>query len=284
MQLVINAQSLRAGEDLTFNGSAETDGSFLIYAGHGTDVLTGGAGNDIFFFEFDRFGAGDRVDGGGGLDAVVITGQNGMNNIVIGDNVFDNVESISLNNRFATDPSAVPSYNLTIGNNNTSAGHLIVNASSLGATQTVTLNGSAVTDGGLTLYGGAGNDTLRGGTQGDTINGGRGADSLFGGLGNDVFVYTTVDDSRFPNSDGIGDFMTGDIIDLSGIDANSGTGANDTFTFLGSGAFTHHAGELRVELVGGTWVVQGDVDGDGVADLQINVVSDHPLAGADFTL
>jgi hypothetical protein len=35
-RLVINGQSLQAGEDLTFDGSAETDGGrFLVYAGHG---------------------------------------------------------------------------------------------------------------------------------------------------------------------------------------------------------------------------------------------------------
>jgi Ca2+-binding RTX toxin-like protein len=284
MQLVVNAQSLRVGEDLTFDGSAETDGSFLIYAGFGTDDLTGGDGNDIFFFEFDRFGSGDRVDGGDGLDGVIITGQNGMNNIVIGDDVFDNVEAISVNARFATDPGAVPSYNLTIGNNNTSAGALVVNASSLGSSQTATLNGSAVTDGNLTLYGGAGNDTLIGGTGADILNGGRGADSLTGGAGTDTFVYMSVLDSSFPNTDGIQDFTTGEKIDLSAIDAIGATGANDAFTFIGSGAFTNTAGQLRAELVGGTWVVQGDVDGDGIADIQINVLSDHPLAGADFTL
>jgi Ca2+-binding RTX toxin-like protein len=216
---------------------------------------------------------------------VVISGVDGVNNIVIGDNVFDNVESLSLNARFASDPSAVPSYNLTIGANNVSGGRLIVNASSLASNQTANLDGSAVTDGALTLYGGAANDTLRGGTGGDILNGGRGADSLFGGAGNDVFAYLSVDDSRFPNTDGIQDFATGDLIDLAGIDAIAGTPANDAFTFIGSGAFTGVAGQLRAEETGrGTWIVQGDVDGDGIADLQINVVTDHALAGADFTL
>jgi Ca2+-binding RTX toxin-like protein len=66
-QLRVNAQSLKAGEDFTFNGSAETDGGkFLVYAGFGVETLTGGTGNDIFFFEAGRLGTGDRVDGGAG--------------------------------------------------------------------------------------------------------------------------------------------------------------------------------------------------------------------------
>jgi serralysin len=285
-QLVINAQSLLVGEDLTFDGSAETDGKYLVYAGAGVDLLTGGGGNDIFYFEGGRWGASDRVNGNGGQDSVVITGVNGMNDITIADNVLDNVESISINARFASDPSAVPSYNLTLGNNNASNGALIVNASSLAAGQTFSVDASAVTDGNLTLFGGAGNDSLRGGSGGDTIHGGLGADTLIGGAGNDSFQYRSVLESYFPNTDGIQDFATGDKIDLSRIDAIAGTGQDDAFTFIGSGAFTNQAGQLRAENVGGTWVVQGDVDGDGVADLQINViVSDlHALGGSDFVL
>ena len=65
-----------AGEDLTFDGSAETDAKFLIYGGRGTDDLTGGAGNDIFFFaEGGRFAAGDTVDGGGGYDGLFLRGN-----------------------------------------------------------------------------------------------------------------------------------------------------------------------------------------------------------------
>ena len=43
-QLIINGQSLREGEDFTFDGSAERgDGKFLVYGGHGGDTLKGGA-------------------------------------------------------------------------------------------------------------------------------------------------------------------------------------------------------------------------------------------------
>ncbi|HEX8226216.1 MAG TPA: calcium-binding protein, partial [Allosphingosinicella sp.] len=62
VQLIVNAQSLRVGEDFTFDGSAESDGRFLVYGGHGVDDLTGGDGADAFFFEGQRWGADDKVN------------------------------------------------------------------------------------------------------------------------------------------------------------------------------------------------------------------------------
>ncbi|HYD37697.1 MAG TPA: M10 family metallopeptidase C-terminal domain-containing protein, partial [Allosphingosinicella sp.] len=131
-QMIVNAQSLRVGEDFTFDGSAETDGKFLVYGGHGVDDLTGGAGNDIFVFEGQRWGATDTVDGGGGRDAVVLSGFTGMNNFTFGATSFANIESISLNNSLAGDPTQKPSYNIVLDNANvTPGGTLIVNGSSI---------------------------------------------------------------------------------------------------------------------------------------------------------
>ena len=48
--MVIDANRLRVGEDFTFNGALESNGSFFIYGGGGTDNLTGGAKNDVFLF------------------------------------------------------------------------------------------------------------------------------------------------------------------------------------------------------------------------------------------
>ena len=50
------------------------------------------------------------------------------------------------------------------------------------------------------------------------------------------------------------DFVRGtDRIDLSAIDANPGdAGGNDAFTFIGTGAFTNVAGELRYEVTAAT--------------------------------
>jgi Ca2+-binding RTX toxin-like protein len=65
-QLYVVALSLSANESLTFNGSAELDGSFYIRSGAGADSLTGGAKRDIL-----EGGAGnDTLRGGGGKDSI----------------------------------------------------------------------------------------------------------------------------------------------------------------------------------------------------------------------
>ncbi|HEX9963511.1 MAG TPA: M10 family metallopeptidase C-terminal domain-containing protein, partial [Allosphingosinicella sp.] len=75
VQAFINGGNLLADEDLTFNGSAETDARFVVYGGRGKDTLTGGLGNDIFFFEQDRFSTGDTVNGGAGYDGMFLKGN-----------------------------------------------------------------------------------------------------------------------------------------------------------------------------------------------------------------
>ena len=181
-RLVINGQSLQAGEDLTIDGSAETDGGkYLIYAGNGTDHLKGGNGNDIFHFEGTRLGAADTVDGGAGMDAVVISKGTGNNHIEFGETQFTGIESISVNNRFASSPLETPSYELVLKNGNVTGGNLIVNGSSLAAPQTIDVDGSLVTGGTLSLYGGEGDDTFVGGALGDLIYAAGGSDQSTGG-------------------------------------------------------------------------------------------------------
>jgi Ca2+-binding RTX toxin-like protein len=45
-QPLLAATSLRVGATLNFNGSAETDGMFIIRSGAGADTLLGGAKDD----------------------------------------------------------------------------------------------------------------------------------------------------------------------------------------------------------------------------------------------
>jgi len=49
----------------------------------------------------------------------------------------------------------------------------------------------------------------------------------------------------------------------------------DAFTFIGDGAFTNHAGELRTYVQGGANFLAGDVNGDGKADFLVNLGSVH---------
>jgi Ca2+-binding RTX toxin-like protein len=287
-QLIVNGQSLRAGEDFTFNGSAEHDGKFLVYGGHGVDHLTGGDGVDVFFFEGQRWGADNKVDGGAGRDAVVISAGDGVTHIEFAADALVNIESISVNNHFATDPSQHPSYELVLNNGNvTAGGTLIVNGSSLATSaQYVNVDGSGVHDGNLILFGGAGNDALIGGDGADTLFGAGGADNLTGGAGADVFRYDATSDSTTGAVDDISGFQAGvDKIDLSRIDADTLTAGDQAFSWIGDAAFSHVAGELRFYESGGYGWVEGDTNGDGSADFVIALTAPPALlAQGDFLL
>ncbi|MBV9929733.1 MAG: cadherin domain-containing protein [Alphaproteobacteria bacterium] len=142
-------------------------------------------------------------------------------------------------------------------------------------------------DGNDTIQGLGGDDILDGGNGKDTLTGGAGADRLTGGAGADQFVYNSVSESTAAARDVITDFShaQGDKIVLSGIDANSLAAGDQAFTFIGSAAFTHVAGQLRFEGDGhGNTIVSGDVNGDGVADFQIQLVGTIPLVASDFVL
>jgi serralysin len=61
---------------------------------------------------------------------------------------------------------------------------------------------------------------------------------------------------------------------VAGVDANSSASGHQAFTFVGSASFSSKAGELRVyQEADGRYIVAGDVNGDGVADLLINIGS-----------
>ena len=287
--LKINGYGLGAGENLTFDGSAETDGAFRIYGGRGVDDLTGGARNDNFVFGHGgHFSPGDSVDGGGGYDVVYLRGDYmiDFNAPGWGASTFAGIESIGLISFADTDLASGGDgefdYALTWDDDLLGAGQLItINGSRLGEAESMAFNGMAETDGRFRIFGGGGQDDLRGGLQDDLIYGGFGGDNLYGGGGNDIFRYQSVDDSRTSGlRDGIQDFSAGDLIDLSRIDADVATAGDQAFTFIGSAAFTPGvAGQLRAaETSPGSrlWTIEGDVDGDGNADLSIFVVTSDP--------
>jgi Ca2+-binding RTX toxin-like protein len=120
------------------------------------------------------------------------------------------------------------------------------------------------------ICGNGGSDKIDAGAGRDIVCGGMGADKLTGGTGRDVFDYNSVKESRGSTHDTITDFRHGtDKIDLRGIDAVSGTKKNEAFHFIGSAEFTGHKGELHIVIQQNITIIEGDVNGDGHADLQI---------------
>ena len=197
--LTIDATGLLAGDTLALNASASTD-ALIVRAGDGTYTLTGSAQDDTFYMGA-HFKAADSVDGGGGLhDILVLDGDyTGANALVMGAATVTNVHSLLLLNH---------SYDITTADGTVASGALMnINASNLGAGQTLTFDGSAESDGSFHVFGGAGDDVLTGGQFGDifdlshggndTVHAGNGinefdmgaaltaADSLHGGAGLD---------------------------------------------------------------------------------------------------
>jgi Ca2+-binding RTX toxin-like protein len=143
-------------------------------------------------------------------------------------------------------------------------------------------------DGNDKLYGKDGADVLKGEVGNDWLEGGTGRDRFYGGTGADDFVFREGDFAGLTSStaDQIHDFSQadGDRVRLNLIDANSGVAGDQGFAFIGSGAFSHTAGELRYQQISGNTYVQGDTDGDGQADFWIRLDGLHALASGDFVL
>jgi hypothetical protein len=263
---------LSGGDDAdTLNGDTQND---TLNGGGGADILNGGAHNDA-------------LDGGTGADA--LNGGTGHDSYVVddaGDVVTEGAAA-------GTDTvSASISYTLTAnvetlaltgsadlnGTGNTLAntinGNSGANVLSGGGGGDI-LNGLAGND---TLNGEAGNDTLDGGADNDTLSGGAGQDRLTGGANADTFVFTVLDIRRSGPGFGLAadkdvildlSFAANDRIDLSGIDANALLADDQGFTFVTR--FTNAAGQATVKASGGKTLLQLDVDGDGKADLLIEI-------------
>jgi Ca2+-binding RTX toxin-like protein len=141
------------------------------------------------------------------------------------------------------------------------------------------------------IDGKAGSDVLKGEAGNDTIYGGAGRDVMTGGTGNDTFLFKAVSDmgTTAASRDVITDFVKGqDKIDLSAIDANSGLTGDQAFSFLAGDnqAFTHKVGEVawHIDAASNQTVIQGDMNGDGVHDFEIQLTGQIHLGSGDFIM
>ncbi|MGL4397864.1 MAG: M10 family metallopeptidase C-terminal domain-containing protein [Hyphomicrobium sp.] len=143
------------------------------------------------------------------------------------------------------------------------------------------------------LFGFGGNDKLRGGDGFDVLEGGRGRDMLSGGADGDTFVFSNIRDSLAGTArrDVITDFdRRDDMIHLGSIDSSTRKAGDQGFRYIGKADFHKLAGELRYDVfnVAGTardkTIVEGDINGDGRADFQIQMTGIVPLSKFDFVL
>jgi len=228
--------------DDSITGDAQAN---TLSGGAGNDTIEGGAGNDII----DGAGGNDTLGGGDGDD--LLTGYSG-NDAFVGGNGIDTV-----------------SYATTSG----------------GITLNLALTGAQTVGGGMgtdtvasveNIVGSSYGDSFTGTSGANAITGSGGQDMLTGNGGDDRFLYlATADSSAGAGADRITDYAIGDILDLSGVDANAGTaGTNDAFVKVTS--FSGVAGQLKVAFDSGsnTSTLLADTDGDSVADFSILFTGD----------
>ncbi|MBW8859822.1 MAG: M10 family metallopeptidase C-terminal domain-containing protein, partial [Caulobacter sp.] len=291
--------------DLIVSGAVH---GYTLYAGSGVETLTGTAGADVLVggsgtTTLNGGGGADILYGGSGTDTFQYTAISQSNfagyDVIFGFN----------SGQDKIDISAIDGGKITIARyegttfvysapdgGGASQAVVAVSGTSLKAADLVTSGGATqafvlVGDGAShnvadTLVGGGGNDILYGLDGNDVLTGAGGADFMLGGAGADTFVYTSAGESSPFATDLIFDFSSAqaDKLDLSGIDANSGTAANDAFSVVT--AFSGVAGQVTIAApdASGYYHVAGDVNGDGVADFVIALSVTGTLTSADILL
>ncbi|KNG92230.1 calcium-binding protein [Pseudaestuariivita atlantica] len=261
----------QAGDDSLIGG----DGQDTLFGEDGNDTLLGG--NDDDHLWASGMGA-DVLDGGDGSDTANYSDATGRVLVDFQSDVsgagfvrfFD--EGAATGDTFANIENAI-------------GGDFADNLRGDGASNM--LEGGGVSD---RLYGRAGDDILDGGTGADAMYGNLGADTMTGGDDagrRDRYIYFQANETGVGsgNRDVITDFVSGeDRIELSRIDADITQGFKQRFDFVGDAAFTGTAGELRYEQTGGITLVQADRDGDGIADMEIELTGTIDLVAGDFLI
>jgi len=137
------------------------------------------------------------------------------------------------------------------------------------------------------VTGSSGADAITGNALSNILNGGAGKDTMTGSGGADRFVFSSAAHSAVgADADRITDFShaQADRIDLSAIDANTGAAGDQAFSFIGTGAYTGVAGQLRYVVGGGITTIAGDMNGDGTSDFHIQLTGAIGLQASDFVL
>jgi Ca2+-binding RTX toxin-like protein len=225
------------------------DGNDTLNGAGGNDTLRGGSGNDTL-----NGGSGaDRMEGGSGNDTYIV--DNAKDVVSEGSGAGTDTVKASVSHRLSTN---VERLILT--------GTKAINGTGNGLNNRLTGNSAN-----NVLNGGGGNDAISGGGGEDILIGGTGKDTMTGGTGADTFTYKTTSDSGTGSArrDVITDFngSDGDRIDLSAIDAFSGSTGNQAFAYIGSSLFSGTRGEVRFA----SSILQANTGTDTVADMEIQL-------------
>ena len=244
-----------------------------IYGFGGNDKLTGRAGIDVLeggdgVDSLKGFAGNDRLEGGAGND--LLDGGTGRDTAIYWR------ESAGYTVSLATGRAGVTGQ--------TPSDTLVSIENVIGTSFNDVVTGNSAAN---TLEGGSGADRLNGGGGGDTLVGNGGKDTLQGGGGADRFTYLGIDEST-PGAgrDLILDFSRAqlDKIDLRTIDGNADV-HDSAFTFIGKSAFSGVDGQLHYSTITGGLLVAGDVNGDRVADFEVQLqTSLTSLVASDILL
>ncbi len=307
--LMDNSFTGGAGDDL-FNGGLFDD---VFYLNGGTDTANGSFGDDQFFVNGGTNAS--IINGGDEFDTLVVQSTttlsgavSGMESISLAAGTTLNISAANMLNGFspsasifATGPGSTLAVGLTAGETSFfgtgySFGGLTMLLAIIGNSQNNRLAGNATTlnyidggDGADQVKGFALSDTLLGGAGLDKITGNGGADTLTGGAGNDVFKFRNASDSGLGGAaDRITDFTSGeDRLNFVRIDADASVAGDQAFGFVGTAAFANTGvGQIRYQDSGSNLLVQADVNGDGVADMEVILLgrAGQTLTAADFVL
>jgi Ca2+-binding RTX toxin-like protein len=282
MGSAITATGHTGNNTLTGNASNNTifglAGDDTIVGGDGADSIIGGTGSDVFKYNSESDG-GDTISdfnvGAGSVDLIDLSGidavAGGSDDAFnfIGGTAFSNVagelrfDAATSALQADTNGDGIADFTITLtGVASMVAADFIDNIVGGGGNDVLT--GSNLAN---LIDGGGGNDTLLGGDGDDTLTGGLGADVLTDGDGNDVFDYNSLADG----GDMLTEFDTGvDKIDVSGIDAKTGTIGHNAFEFIETDAFTAE-GQIRAVQSGANVILQFNVTGASGAEMTITL-------------
>lgn len=250
------------------------DGNDNVNGGRGSDKLYGGSGDDRLYGKTGD----DRLYGSYGDDYLsgydgddTLTGNSGADTLLGGDGddrLYGKSGSDTLEGGSGDDYlSGYTGADVLVGDSGRD--------SLAGGSGDDRLYGKTGSD---VLDGGSGDDDLSGYDGNDTLTGGSGRDELAGGRGADVFVFENAADGGTGSArDVIQDFVHDlDRIDLRAFDASGA----ENLTFIGRGAFSDTAGEIRQSGD----ILAMDSDGDGRSEFEIEIASGARLDADDFLL